>query len=57
MPKKRKILEVAASSSEALPKYWLLKSEPSVFSINDLDNSPNQTHCWDGVRNYQVEVQ
>lgn len=34
--------------------YWLLKSEPSVFSLSDLENSPKRTTCWDGVRNYQV---
>ncbi|MBI1822322.1 MAG: EVE domain-containing protein [Nitrospirae bacterium] len=38
-----------------MPKrYWLLKSEPSVFSVEDLRNSENQTACWDGVRNYQA---
>ncbi|HMS82946.1 MAG TPA: EVE domain-containing protein [Nitrospira sp.] len=35
-------------------KYWLMKSEPSTFSINDLTRSPRQTTCWDGVRNYQA---
>ncbi len=35
-------------------KYWLMKSEPSVFSIDDLAESPLQTTCWDGVRNYQA---
>lgn len=35
-------------------KYWLMKSEPSVFSIDDLAKSPSQTTCWDGVRNYQA---
>jgi predicted RNA-binding protein with PUA-like domain len=35
-------------------KYWLMKSEPSSFSINDLERSPGQTTCWDGVRNYQA---
>lgn len=35
-------------------KYWLIKSEPSVFSIDDLIKSPNQTTFWDGVRNYQA---
>lgn len=34
--------------------YWLVKSEPDVFSIDDLANSPQQTTCWDGVRNYQA---
>lgn len=34
--------------------YWLFKSEPSTFSIDDLANRPKQTEHWDGVRNYQV---
>lgn len=35
-------------------RYWLMKSEPSSFSIDDLIRSPRQTTCWDGVRNYQA---
>jgi predicted RNA-binding protein with PUA-like domain len=35
-------------------QYWLMKSEPDVFSIQDLRKSPNQTSYWDGVRNYQA---
>ena len=35
-------------------KYWLLKSEPSAFSIDDLAASARRTTCWDGVRNYQA---
>lgn len=34
--------------------YWLMKSEPGCFSIDDLKNSPNKTTHWDGVRNYQA---
>lgn len=34
--------------------YWLMKSEPSTFSIDDLKNQPKQTMHWDGVRNYQA---
>lgn len=34
--------------------YWLMKSEPSCFSIDDLKQAPNQTSPWDGVRNYQA---
>ncbi len=34
--------------------YWLMKTEPDVFSIDDLAAAPNQTTCWDGVRNYQA---
>jgi predicted RNA-binding protein with PUA-like domain len=35
-------------------QYWLLKSEPSTFSIDDLAHAPGKTTCWDGVRNYQA---
>ncbi|WP_269542034.1 EVE domain-containing protein [Cerasicoccus fimbriatus] len=35
-------------------KYWLIKSEPDVFSIEDLKNCPNGTEPWDGIRNYQA---
>ena len=34
--------------------YWLMKSEPDVFSIDDLKNRPNQTEPWEGIRNYQA---
>ena len=33
---------------------WLMKSEPDVFSLEDLKNSPGKTTHWDGVRNYQA---
>ena len=32
--------------------YWLMKSEPSEFSIDDLVKAKNQTVPWFGVRNY-----
>jgi predicted RNA-binding protein with PUA-like domain len=32
-------------------RYWLVKSEPGVFSFDDLRAAPNQTTCWDSVRN------
>ncbi|HEX4045340.1 MAG TPA: EVE domain-containing protein [Gammaproteobacteria bacterium] len=34
--------------------YWLLKSEPACFSIDDLSRRSKQTEHWDGVRNYQA---
>jgi len=37
-----------------MTQYWLMKSEPSTFSIDDLINAPNQITSWDGVRNYQA---
>ncbi len=33
-------------------KYWLIKSEPDVYSIDDL--ARDRTSLWDGVRNYQA---
>jgi predicted RNA-binding protein with PUA-like domain len=35
-------------------KYWLMKTEPSVFSWQDLVAAPEQTTSWEGVRNYQA---
>lgn len=35
-------------------KYWLVKSEPEAFSIDDLIKNKEQTTYWDGVRNYQA---
>jgi predicted RNA-binding protein with PUA-like domain len=36
-----------------MPKqYWLVKSEPGVFSFDDLMASPKKTTNWDGIRNY-----
>jgi predicted RNA-binding protein with PUA-like domain len=35
-------------------RFWLMKSEPNVFSIDDLRRAERQTTCWDGVRNYQA---
>lgn len=55
-----------ASSEPAGPpqyRHWLMKSEPESrfengidvkFGIEDLKALPNQTGCWDGVRNYQA---
>ena len=34
--------------------YWIMKSEPDVFSIDDLMARKNQTEPWNGVRNYQA---
>ena len=34
--------------------YWLMKSEPNEFSIDDLKTQPDKTEHWDGVRNYQA---
>ena len=34
--------------------YWLMKSEPTSFNIDDLAKAPRRTTVWDGVRNFQV---
>jgi predicted RNA-binding protein with PUA-like domain len=34
--------------------FWLMKTEPDVFSIDDLKNAKNQKTPWEGVRNYQA---
>ena len=34
--------------------YWLMKSEPDAFSIDDLKACPGKTEHWDGIRNYQA---
>ena len=33
---------------------WLMKTEPSTFSLDDLVASPDQTTMWEGVRNYTI---
>ncbi|MBW0432731.1 EVE domain-containing protein [Leptospira yasudae] len=35
-------------------KHWLFKTEPDVFSIDDLYNAPSHIAPWEGVRNYQA---
>lgn len=34
--------------------YWLFKTEPEAFSVDDLEAMPDQTEHWDGIRNYQA---
>lgn len=34
--------------------YWLLKTEPTTFSFDDLWKAPRRTTSWDGVRNFQA---
>ncbi|KAM3923448.1 thymocyte nuclear protein 1 [Leptodactylus fuscus] len=64
--KTRKKVTVPTSSTESQKEEyhcWLMKSEPESrmekgmdmkFGIEDLKAQPNQTACWDGVRNYQA---
>ena len=35
-------------------RYWLMKTEPDTFSVDDLAGLPRSTASWDGVRNYQA---
>lgn len=34
--------------------YWLMKSEPTTYSIEDLEREKSKIGFWDGIRNYQV---
>ena len=34
--------------------YWLMKSEPDVYSIDHLRSEKRKTDHWDGIRNYQA---
>lgn len=42
------------SSPPTTRRYWLVKSEPDVFSFDALMARPGRTTHWDGVRNYQA---
>src|SRR5207249_2904948 len=44
----------AGASQGQVMAHWLLKTEPDVFSFDDLMRAPNRTSGWDGVRNYQA---
>jgi predicted RNA-binding protein with PUA-like domain len=35
-------------------RYWLMKTEPGVFSFDDLVKAKGKTTAWEGVRNYQA---
>src|SRR5690348_11130432 len=35
-------------------QYWLLKSEPSVFGVDELARRPGKRDSWTGVRNFQA---
>lgn len=37
-------------------RYWLMKSEPDVFSFDDLLNAPDRTTHWNGVRNHTART-
>ena len=35
-------------------RYWLMKTEPTTFGVEDLERAKRHTTGWDGVRNYQA---
>mmetsp|Transcript_80179 Transcript_80179/g.214752 ORF Transcript_80179/g.214752 Transcript_80179/m.214752 type:complete len:83 (+) Transcript_80179:301-549(+) len=41
-------------SSSHNKKFWLLKSEPDEYSIDDLASQPDKIGFWDGIRNFQA---
>jgi predicted RNA-binding protein with PUA-like domain len=41
-------------SGKDRPRFWLMKTEPEVFSFDDLLKAPGKMTCWEGVRNYQA---
>ncbi len=45
---------MAKQKTTGRTQYWLFKSEPTSYSIDDLANEPTKTTHWDGVRNYQA---
>ena len=49
-----KPVKLPKTASAAAKQYWLMKSEPSECSIDDLVAAPSQTVPWVGVRNYQA---
>jgi len=46
--------DLAVAKKSKRNGFWLMKSEPHLFSIDDLAAMPNQTSYWHGVRNYQA---
>ncbi|CAH1241256.1 THYN1 [Branchiostoma lanceolatum] len=64
-PKTKSSSKTSSLGNKDTPTYshWLMKSEPETriekgvdvkFGITELKAEPNQTACWDGVRNYQA---
>ncbi|MDH3284289.1 MAG: EVE domain-containing protein [Acidobacteriota bacterium] len=37
-----------------MPSYWLVKSEPDVYSLDDLEKERGGSATWEGVRNYEA---
>lgn len=51
-PEKGKWAAALAPRAPGERRYWLVKSEPDVFSFDDLQKARNRTTGWDGVRNF-----
>ena len=51
---KRGILRMVTCGNNNQMKYWLLKSEPDVWSIDQQIKIGSKGTNWDGVRNYQA---
>jgi predicted RNA-binding protein with PUA-like domain len=45
-----KTIDISKNKAPLSTGYWLMKTEPDVFSIQDLKK--NKTTLWEGVRNY-----
>jgi predicted RNA-binding protein with PUA-like domain len=45
---------MSRGSAKGGQSFWLMKSEPNSFSIDDLAKAPGKKTSWDGVRNYQA---
>lgn len=46
--------KVTQLGNKEKPCFWILKSEPSTYSIDHIATDKNQTTVWEGVRNYQA---
>lgn len=53
-PAAKKTALPAAAVPSTRPAFWLFKSEPDVFSFDDLKKKGKKGEEWDGVRNYQA---
>jgi predicted RNA-binding protein with PUA-like domain len=53
-PMARPALKALPAAVAGERRYWLIKTEPEVFSFHDMQEAPNATTHWDGVRNYQA---
>lgn len=45
---------MSVSPPRGKKRFWLMKSEPSCFSFDDLQSRPGGVEHWDGVRNFQA---